>query len=65
MSAAFKCDRCSVLFEMRRAVPDVTIIRYTHGYGDDRFELCDQCQEELENWLFMKGQNHERDTFPR
>lgn len=48
---AYKCDRCGRLYS-RRCVPDITIQRYFHGYGDvKRFDLCDECQSALEEWL--------------
>lgn len=47
---AKKCDRCGVLFE-RPYVPDITIHSYRHPYGEDRLDLCDSCQHQLEEWL--------------
>ena len=50
---ALKCDRCGKLFE-REYVPDITVHKYTHCYGEDRFDLCPDCQKELERWLKFK-----------
>ena len=50
---ANKCDRCNKLFE-RACVPDITIRHYYHGYGEDRLDLCQECQQELEKWLKEK-----------
>ena len=50
MANAYKCDVCSSLY-VRNYVPDITIQHYHHGYGEDRYDLCPECQEKLENWL--------------
>lgn len=47
---AKKCDRCGKLYE-RAYVPDITVIKYIHGHGDERYDLCDDCQQRLEKWL--------------
>ena len=47
---AKKCDRCGTLF-LGEVVPDITIHKYTHGYGEYRYDLCPKCQELLEIWL--------------
>ena len=50
MANADKCDVCGKLFT-RDCVPDITIHRYYHGYGAERYDLCPDCQKELETWL--------------
>lgn len=52
--AAYKCERCSKLFE-RDIVPNITLNKYYHGYGEMRLDLCNDCQLELENWLKNVG----------
>ena len=54
MATAWKCDVCGALFE-REIVPDVRVVVYIHGYGDDvRKDLCPKCQQELEDWLSQR-----------
>lgn len=50
MALATKCDVCGVLFE-QKFIPDITIHRYTHGYGEERLDLCPDCTNKLETWL--------------
>lgn len=50
MANAKRCDRCGKLFE-RAYVPDITIRRYHHGYGETRYDLCDECQKKLEKFM--------------
>jgi hypothetical protein len=50
MANAYKCDVCGKLYT-RACVPDITINHYHHGYGSDRYDLCPDCQKELETWL--------------
>lgn len=47
---AYKCDRCGALYE-RATVPDITVMKYNHGYGNERKDLCPNCQAALEQWL--------------
>ena len=62
---AQKCDRCGKLFE-REHVPDITVRKYTHGYGEYRLDLCPDCQKELERWLKFKfdGKRQEENETP-
>ncbi len=55
MAKACKCDICRKLFEERLAIPDLCITKYTHGYGDTRLDLCEGCQEKLENFVNNGG----------
>ena len=50
MALATKCDVCGVLFE-QKFIPDITIHKYTHGYGEERLDLCPDCSNKLETWL--------------
>ena len=56
MANAYKCDVCGKLFT-RDCVPDITIHRYYHGYGAERYDLCPDCQKELETWLNQGKEN--------
>lgn len=56
---AKKCDRCGELYECM-CVPDITVNKYTHGYGTWRIDLCDKCQSKLETWL--KGDTLKNDV---
>lgn len=53
MSVACKCDVCGQLYESKISVPDIQIRRYRHPYGEERIDLCDNCQEKLDR--FIKG----------
>ncbi len=48
---ALKCDRCGALYEEPYAIPDIRIHKYKHHYGEERLDLCDNCQKKLEDWL--------------
>ena len=50
MANAYKCDVCGGLYT-RECVPDITVQKYTHYYGESRYDLCPKCQKELEDWL--------------
>lgn len=58
MSRACKCDRCGNLYEARMYVPDVSITRYNHPYGEEKLELCDKCQNALELWLNLNRKDN-------
>ena len=53
MGDAKKCDRCGKLYELPKVKPDLRLIliQYYHPFGDERVELCNECQKELEKWL--------------
>lgn len=51
MSKAYKCDICGKLFDARMSVPDITIVRYRHPNRSERLDLCDECQEKLEQFV--------------
>ena len=53
MAAAYKCDVCEKLFE-RVGTPDIRVVEYVHGFGEFRKDLCNECQKELETWLYQK-----------
>lgn len=48
---AKKCDRCGVLYEVPERTPDIRVYKYTHPYGDTRYDLCPHCQKQLEKFL--------------
>lgn len=53
MANAYKCDVCGNLYT-RECIPDIVIHHYRdyhNGYGPDRYDLCPDCQKELETWL--------------
>jgi hypothetical protein len=53
---AKKCDVCGALYE-RDTVQDVTINKYIHGYGTERLDLCQVCQQKLEDWIKSADEN--------
>lgn len=48
MAQARVCDKCS---QVLRYAPDTQIKIYVHPYGDQHYELCSKCTEELKHWL--------------
>ena len=54
MAVASKCDRCGLLYEQLKAVPNLRLIHYYHPFGDERYDLCPECQKELEEWIKAK-----------
>ena len=50
MASARKCDVCKTLFE-EHSTPDVTIYIYHHPYGENRVDLCPECQKKLEHFV--------------
>lgn len=50
---AKKCDRCGQFYS-QKCIPDVTVNRYIHGYGDQRLDLCFNCSKELIDWCNLK-----------
>lgn len=52
MSRAYKCDRCGTLYEFnledRR---DGTLFMGKRPYTNTFFDLCPQCQKEIERWF--------------
>lgn len=51
---AKKCDRCGKLYARYDAVPDLSLIKYVHPFGDSRIDLCPDCQKMLEDFLNKK-----------
>ena len=56
MSSAYKCDRCKDLFPIRKfslncrlTRIDMACIDYRYRYRE--YDLCPQCQAELERWF--------------
>lgn len=50
MANAKKCDICGRLFEAT-FVPDITIHKYRHCYGEERLDICPECQKKLEKFV--------------
>lgn len=51
MAGALQCDRCKKFYG-RSYIPDLTVHRYYHGNGGDtRYDLCDECTDDLERFL--------------
>lgn len=57
---AYKCDICGALFEMT-VIPDIRLVKYTHGYGEGLLDLCPDCQKKLEDWMKKKVTANETD----
>ena len=55
---ALKCDRCGKVYE-QGFVPDITVHKYIHPYGEVTYDLCDDCMKKLENWLKKKEEQDE------
>ena len=53
MARANKCDRCGTLYERKISYDSYRIVKIL-PYTDDRIDLCEDCQRELES--FMKQQ---------
>ena len=53
MATAKICDRCR---KVLRYACDCHIKIYIHPYGDDHYELCNECTQILQKWL-MEEQN--------
>ena len=51
-------DRCGKLYEIPKAVSNLRLIQYYHPFGDERIELCDKCQKELEIWFKIIGKEN-------
>lgn len=51
---AYKCDICGALFE-RAVVPDIRLVKFMFGYGEERLDLCPDCQKKLEDWMEKEG----------
>ena len=52
MSRAYKCDRCNILFQNYDRDFNYVLIKYF--FDEDRcqeYDLCPQCQQELERWF--------------
>lgn len=52
---ALKCDICGKLFEARMCLPVITIQIDEGYYGQRRLDLCDDCQQKLEAFVNLKG----------
>ena len=54
MSSAYKCDRCGELFPVRKLSLNCRLTRIDTTRIDYRYreyDLCPQCQIELERWF--------------
>jgi hypothetical protein len=50
MARALQCDRCKKYFS-RACVPDLTVHKYYHAYGQTSYDLCDECTKGLKMFL--------------
>ena len=50
MANAKQCDRCKKLYH-RPYASDLVIKRYMHGHGDIIYDLCDECENDLEKFI--------------
>ena len=53
MAQANKCDRCGILYERKISYDSYRIVKIL-PYIEDKIDLCEDCQRELE--AFMKQQ---------
>ena len=51
MAEAKKCDVCGALYERPLCNREVEVVKDCHYYGSVKYDLCDDCYEELLNWL--------------
>lgn len=51
MAIACQCDRCGKFCEARKYVPDIRILRYHYPSRETYYDLCDDCQKELESFI--------------
>ena len=50
MSRANKCDRCGKLYERKISHDSYRIVKIL-PYTEDRIDLCEDCQRELEEFM--------------
>ena len=48
MAQAHICDKCGKILKF---ASDCKIKIYVHPYGDNEYELCNECKEKLKKWL--------------
>ena len=48
MATATVCDKCG---KVLKYAPDTKITIYVHPWGDQCYELCSECTQELKKWL--------------
>lgn len=51
MANALRCDRCGKFYATPICVSDLRVNGYTHPYGDRWYDLCADCQKDLERFL--------------
>lgn len=54
MASARKCDVCEKLYESYPCTPWVNIFVDNYPYGDNRLDLCPDCQKKLEEFIHFK-----------
>ena len=50
MARANKCDRCGTLYERKISYDSYRIVKIL-PYTEDRIDLCEDCQKELEAFM--------------
>lgn len=48
---ACKCDKCGALYDAPNCVPNITVRKYEHPYGERIYDLCPPRSRKLEQWL--------------
>lgn len=52
MSSGYKCDRCKKSFPVRKLALNYVLTRIDMAHFDyHKYDLCPQCQIELERWF--------------
>lgn len=59
MATAYKCDRCGELF-VRETFPKLRVIKTNCPWSDTRYDLCDECQAKLEEFMANKENKEKR-----
>lgn len=51
MATAKQCDICGKYYPQQRCYRKIRIIRDNHPYSDYVYDLCDECQKKLEEFI--------------
>lgn len=59
MSRVYKCDRCGTLFENYDHKFNYVLIKYLPNEEKcEEYDLCPQCQQELERWFNVQSKTN-------